>query len=247
MGMMGRARWSALLVAGLLVVEGVAPVVYAGTHWKAILLAGDNSAPVFDNATHEMARLLERRGVEIVATFSADPAKVSETVRLATHEALRSLPGRVTLSRGEGCLFFATSHGTRQGLRLPSDPVMSILSPSTLKKIIDETCGAAPTVLVISACHSGTFIRRETLGPNLVILTAASERRKSFGCRPERRFTYYDGCVLAELPKGGTWEALHIRLRACIEQKEASSKEPASDPQAYFGRDVKDLPLPKTE
>jgi hypothetical protein len=79
---------------------------------------------------------------------------------------------------------------------------------------------------------------------NFVILTAASESRMSFGCRPERRFTFYDGCVLTELPKGGTWGELYARVRACIEGKEASGKELPSEPQAYFGRDVKDLPLP---
>ena len=241
-------RRHALFAAVLLaVMPGAVPAAPAPTHWKAILVAGDNSVPVFDNATREMARLLQHRGVEVVATFTADPAKVSETVHLATHDELRKLPSRVSLVEGDGCIFFATSHGKRQGLRLPADQVMSILSPSALKQIVDDTCGTAPTVLVISACHSGTFIRRQTRGPNLVILTAASEWRRSFGCRPERRFTYYDGCVLGELPRGGTWEELHTRLRACIEKKEASSKELASDPQAYFGSDVKDLPLPKAE
>ena len=55
----------------------------AEIQWKAILLAGDSSAPVFDNATRDLARLLERRGVQVVATFSADRAKVSPTVQHA--------------------------------------------------------------------------------------------------------------------------------------------------------------------
>jgi len=240
-----RRRGSALLLAALLaVVPGAAPAAHAETHWKAILLAGDNSLPVFDNATQEMARLLELRGAEVVATFTADPAKVSEALHLATHEELWKLPSRVTIAEGEGCLFFATSHGTRQGLHLAADQVRNILRPLELKGIIRDTCGRAPTVLVISACYSGTFIRRQTRGPNLVILTAASESRMSFGCRPERRFTFYDGCVLTELPKGGTWAELYARVRACIEGKEVSGKELPSEPQAYFGREVKDLPLP---
>ena len=244
--MMRGPRWPALALA-LLLGGGpaVTPAAAAEARWKAILIAGDSSAPVFDNAVAEMTRLLERRGVTVAATFTADRAKASADVPLATHEELHKLPSRVTLAPGEGCLVFATSHGTRQGLRLPSDPVMSVLSPSTLNEIVRATCADAPTVLIVSACHSGTFIRRETRAPNLVILTAASEFRKSFGCRPERRFTYYDGCLIAELPKGGTWEALHARLRACIEKKEATSREPASDPQAFFGRDVKDLSLPR--
>jgi hypothetical protein len=52
----------------LAVVPGTAPGAYAETHWKARLLSGDTTAPVFDNATREMPRLLERRGVEVVAT-----------------------------------------------------------------------------------------------------------------------------------------------------------------------------------
>src|SRR5215510_820635 len=56
-----RPRRSALLVAVLLaVVPGTAPGAYAETHWKAILLAGDNAALVFDNATREMPRLWHR-------------------------------------------------------------------------------------------------------------------------------------------------------------------------------------------
>jgi hypothetical protein len=52
-----RPRRGALVVAVLLaVVPGTAPA-YADTHWKAILLAGDNAALVFDNATREMPRL----------------------------------------------------------------------------------------------------------------------------------------------------------------------------------------------
>jgi hypothetical protein len=63
----------------------------AEVQWKAVLLAGDSSAPVFDNATRDLARLLERRGVQVVAIFSADRAKVSPTVQHATHEELRRL------------------------------------------------------------------------------------------------------------------------------------------------------------
>jgi peptidase C13-like protein len=223
----------------------VPPSPFAGRRWKAILLAGDSSAPVFDNATRDLSRLLERRGVQVVATFTADRAKLSPTVQFATHEELRKLPTRASVSAGEGCLFFATSHGTPHGLRLPQDPSASILSPETLKQIIASACGDVPTVIVVSACHSGTFIRESTVGPNVIILTAASDIRRSFGCRAERRYTYYDGCLLTEFPQAGTWQELHARVLTCIQTKEASLRELPSDPQAFFGRNMKDLPLPR--
>ena len=219
--------------------------LHAATRWKAILLAGDSSAPVFDNATRALGRLLERRGVEVVASFTADPAKFSPSVHFSTHEELRKLPGRARVAAGEGCLVFATSHGTGRGLRLRQDARADILSPATLKEIVTGVCGEAPTVLVVSACHSGTFIRAGTTGPNMIILTAARDTRKSFGCRAERVYTYYDGCLLAEFPHASTWEDLHARVQACIVAKEAHRREPPSDPQAFFGRDMRDVPLPR--
>jgi len=218
---------------------------FAGTRWKAILLAGDGSAPVFDNATRDLSRLLEHRGVDIVATFTADRAKVSPTVQFATHEELEKLLGGMSVSAGEGCLLFATSHGTVQGLRLPQDPRRKILGPLALKRIVTRACGDAPTVLIVSACHSGTFIRERTVGPNLIILTAARRDRASFGCQAERRYTYYDGCLLTEFPHATTWQDLHARLLLCIQRKEASRRDPPSEPQAFFGRNMQDLPLPR--
>ncbi len=99
-------------------------------------------------------------------------------------------------------------------------------------------------MLIVSACHSGTFIRASTIGPAVIILTAASENRQSFGCRAERRYTYYDGCFLAEFPNARTWQDLHARMRACIQTKEAGLRELPSEPQAFFGSGMKDLPLP---
>lgn len=82
-----RPRVSALLAALLLaVVPGTAPGAYAETHWKARLLSGDTTAPgvrqryAGDAAAPGAPR---RRGR---GHFTADPAKVSETVHLSTHE-----------------------------------------------------------------------------------------------------------------------------------------------------------------
>jgi Peptidase C13 family len=217
---------------------------FAGTRWKAILLAGDNSIPAFDNAVRDVSRLLETRGVQVVRTFTADRTKLSPTVAFATHEELQALPTRVGVSAGEGCLLYATSHGTIHGLELTQDEHRNTLSPTTLKQIVAGTCGDAPTVLVISACHSGTFIRESTIGPAVIILVAASEACKSFGCRAERRYTYYDGCFLTEFSNARTWQDLHARMLTCVHTKEAGLRDLPSEPQAFFGRSMKDLPLP---
>lgn len=252
------AAWRYLLVSAVLVTGCQTPVgarpddpaappsPFAGTRWKAILLAGDNSIPAFDNAIRDIAKLLESRGVQIVGTFTADRTRLTPTIAFASHEELRALPAKVRVTAGEGCLLYATSHGTIHGLHLPQDPRNTTLSPAALKQVLASTCGDAPTVLVISACNSGTFIRASTTGPAVIILTAARENRKSFGCRAERRYTYYDGCFLTEFPRAGTWQDLHARMLACITVKEAGLRELASEPQAFFGSRMKDLSLPAT-
>jgi hypothetical protein len=222
----------------------VPPSPFAAARWKAILLAGDNSIPAFDNAIRDISKVLEGRGVQVVRTFTADRTKLRPAVELATHEDLEALPRRVRVAPGEGCLLYATSHGTIHGLHLTQDPRNTTLSPTTLKQVVASTCSDAPTVLIVSACHSGTFIRASTIGSGVIILTAASENRKSFGCRAERRYTYYDGCFLTEFPNATTWQDLHARMLACIRTKEAGLRELASEPQAFFGRRMKDLPLP---
>ena len=53
-----------------------------------------------------------------------------------------------------------------------------------------EPLGDRPTLLVISACHSGSFIdplRR----PNRIILAAAAKDRSSFGCQPKSDNTFF--------------------------------------------------------
>ena len=222
----------------------VPPSPFAGARWKAILLAGDSSIPAFDNTTRDIAKLLESRGVQVVRIFTSDRAKLRPAVELASHEELTALPAKVRIATGEGCLLYATSHGTIHGLHLARDPKDTTLSPSTLKQIVASTCGDAPTVVVVSACHSGTFIRASTIGPAVIILTAASENRQSFGCRAERRYTYYDGCFLTEFANATTWQDLHARMVACIRTKEAGLRELASEPQAFFGSRMKDLALP---
>lgn len=217
---------------------------YQATRWKAVLIAGDNSIAVFDNAVNELARLLRRRGVDVVALFSAAGSSRVAGAALATTANLDRWSATFRVTEGEGCLVFATSHGSFHGLQLTRDPHPFLLAPSRLNRIVSTACGDAPTVIVISACHSGTFIRDSTITPNRILLAAAREIRRSFGCRPEGRFTYYDGCLIQEFGTVTTWEDLHRAVERCVATKETTIREPASEPQAFFGRNMKRLGLP---
>ena len=212
---------------------------FSQTRWKAILLAGDDSIRAFDNAVRDLADRFTVAGVEVVAVLS-----VTSRERPATQASLAAAASELRPADGEGCLLYATSHGIFHGLLLPLDSQHQVLTPDALKAIISAACGPHPTIMVISSCHSGTFIRQATVAPNWIILSAAAEIRKSFGCRSERRYTYYDGCFIQEFSRARTWQELHAAVSRCIVAKEASLRELPSEPQAFFGRQMKNLPTP---
>ena len=96
------------------------------------------------------------------------------------------------------------------------------LTPDKLDQILDASCGNRPTVALISACYSGIFIG-PLAQPNRVVLTAASATNTSFGCSPEATYTYWDGCLIDNFARAGTWEDLYGQVTACIEGKESAA------------------------
>jgi hypothetical protein len=97
---------------------------------------------------------------------------------------------------------------------------------------------------VVSACHSGVFIGRASKGDNRIWLTAARDDRVSFGCGAEFEFTYFDEGVLGAWPKSKTWVQLFDRTDTCVRLKESELSQASSMPQAFFGKDMRDLALP---
>jgi hypothetical protein len=134
-----------------------------------------------------------------------------------------------------------TSHGTRQGFALRNQPV---LTPERLNSVLELGCGEQPTVVLVSSCYSGIFTEGVMRKPNRVILSAAREDRTSFGCSVENDFTYWDGCLIDNVPKTDNWESLYGLVQRCVQDKESRGRFAPSLPQAFFGDKVANLKLP---
>jgi hypothetical protein len=192
-----------------------------------------------------LATLFQHHHITVVQQLSANPAQLSATVRLATVANLRAAIPLLQVQPGEGCLLYATSHGTPEGLLLARDPASGYrLRPTALHHLVQAACGEAPTILVLSGCYTGTFVRDPLRRPNRVILTAASADRPSFGCRPEAQYTFYDGCFLRALATAPTWQALHRAVTRCVATAERQLRAPPSHPQAFFGGWMAEVPIP---
>jgi hypothetical protein len=214
--------------------------------WKAILLAGDDSISAFDRAIEALTRLFQHHHIDVVQRFSADRSRVSDQVRLATVANLRATIPRLQVKPGQGCIVYATSHGTAEGLHLTQDQSSGyLLHPRSLQSIVQAACGEAPTIMVLSGCYSGTYLRDEIVAPHVILMTAAAAHRPSFGCRPGAAYTYYDDCFLQAFPQARTWQGLHRAVSSCVDVAERPLRVFPSEPQAFFGRRMQDVPIPR--
>lgn len=113
---------------------------------------------------------------------------------------------------------------------------------SELREWLAPLGDTTPTLLILSACYSGSLIPLLEQ-PNRIIVTAASERTSSFGCEPESRNTFFVDALFGE----GLDVALNIEqwfargARRVAEREKAMQLLPPSNPQLWVGDKVKAL------
>lgn len=220
-----------------------------GLNWKFVVMASDQAnkgawIQAFDNARKKFVDYFLARGVAAgnMRQLSLKPQFQSASVQSATTQNFTSTLSTLNATGSDdACMIFMTSHGSRDGFNIGS----SRLTPSALRTALNAGCGNRPTVLLVSACYSGLYTLDSSglKTPNRVILTAARSDRTSFGCSPENEYTYWDGCLLENLPRSTTFRNLATNIQACISRKEAGMSTP-SLPQAFIGADVENLKIP---
>jgi len=172
--------------------------------WSAVVVAGDwhahdgGPSEAFDNARRDVSIALTRAGFksENIRQFSVRPERYADTHPekaglQGIFDAMKTLSGATS----GGCLFYISSHGSQDGALLDK----GILQPGTLATMLDNSCGARPTVVVISACFSGVYVP-QLAQANRMVLTAARPDRTSFGCGQNDKYPYFDDCFLSSMP-----------------------------------------------
>ena len=218
-----------------MVADGVVPA----NRWRVVLIAGDNDSPAFDNGVEAMRTKLAARGVRDIRALTSDPG-ANPSLPVATAANVSSA---LRTAGGEACLAFITSHGDESGFVLKQ--ARGTVSPATLDNALDAGCGPRPTVVVVSACHSGVFLTSAMRQPNRIVLAAAAPDRASFGCGAGDQYTYFDQCLLQQFDGASTWQQLAATTKACVEnlERRMGIRRP-SLPQTFIGSGVADLRLP---
>jgi len=93
-----------------------------------------------------------------------------------------------------------------------------------------------PTIVIISACFSGSFVR-PLASERRIIITSAAPDRSSFGCHPASSGTYFIQALLPrDLNSALSLGALFLRARERVTEREKAEGLTPSQPQIYVGK-----------
>lgn len=213
--------------------------------WAALVVAGDwrahggGPSEAFDNARRDVGAALLSAGFQAqnLREFSVRPARYLPRPKSSDVESIYDSLVQLTAQAPDGCLVYFSSHGAPSGVVVGG----RLLSPGVLDEMLSETCGARPTIVVVSACFSGVFVP-VLAAPNRMVLTAARPDRSSFGCGESDRYPYFDDCFLKSFGQARDFAELGRKVQACVARREIETHmSPPSEPQLWIGAALRPL------
>ncbi len=221
-------------------IDKLAPRDAAVTNAFFVGFAGYGSQRVFagEIALAEK-RIGDRYGAAGRSLRLVNDRRDNDTHPLANVPALRHTLNAVAkrMNLDDDVLFLAlSSHGSEDATISVSSELgyWRDLSATDLADMLRES-GVRWKVVVISACHSGSFI--EALrDENSIILTAAAADRSSFGCSDDNDLTYFGEAFYRDaLPNAASLREAFETAQMAIRKRELSEARVPSKPLAHFG------------
>jgi hypothetical protein len=100
-------------------------------------------------------------------------------------------------------------------------------------------------VLILSGCHTGTYITGSLQAANRIIITASTRDQVAYGASTKDRYVNFDRCMMKAMDNGArTWRDLFAQTLPCVSQREEALGVAPSQPQAWFGTQVAELAIP---
>lgn len=211
---------------------GIADLYFVG-------FAGWARQDVFLNEVRAVRALFDERfdtAGRSVALIN-NPKTVDE-LPLATASNLRRVLAELgeRMDGDEDVLFlFLTSHGSENSLGVSYWPLRpNDLAPWELRDMLDDS-GIKWRVVVISACHSGSFVD-ELEDDHTLVITASAADRNSFGCGDLNDFTYFGEAYFdQQLRRETSFVAAFDNAVETITAREGSEGFAPSRPQISIG------------
>ncbi len=220
------------------------------TDWYFLGVAGYGSQNVFNNETNHINDWFDKQvgtSTQSISLINSDNTWTTSPIASKTSikQSLQRISEQIDVK--EDVLFMSiTSHGNKGVISLKNKPlILNNLNAKWLKKTLDDT-GIHWRVLVVSACHSGSFID-ELMTPYTLIITASKAEKKSFGCSNEADYTYFGKAFFVDsLPSQSSFQQAFVEAEKLIYQRELEKDYEHSEPQIAMGKEMKKS-LPKLE
>src|SRR5262245_41339612 len=149
--------------------------------------------------------------------------------------------GKVMDRQRDTLFLFLTSHGEKGVLAVKMLGLgLRQLRPAHLKMMLVRS-GISKRVIVVSSCHSGSFIPG-LADPNTLVITASHADRTSFGCEDRRQWTYFgDAYFNRALRQERSFRRAFERAKQQIAEWEAEDGLRPSLPQIGGGEALVDI------
>lgn len=197
---------------------------------------------VFENEAKGAADVLSARfnaqGRTLILTNGMGPG-TPRTYPGARPYQIASALGRLSqvMDKNEDVLvLFMTSHGNQDGSIAIQEQFRTrfALRPQYLREALDEA-GIKNRLIIVSSCFSGAFIPA-LANESTIVLTAAAYDRTSFGCQPERDWTFFgDAFINQAMRQNRALPDAFNTAKVLIESWEARDNVRPSLPGQSFG------------
>jgi Peptidase C13 family len=177
----------------------------------------------------------------MLINHSSTAGEIPLATKANLDRALSHLGGIMDQDR-DTLFLFLTSHGEK-GLLAVDLPGFSLmhLTPVELRSMLDRS-GIRNRVIVVSACHSGSFIPA-LAAPTSLVIAAAHADRTSFGCEDKRQWTYFgDAYFNRALREETSFTRAFTHAKRLVSQWEGAGRLTPSLPQIAGGE-----ALPRTD
>ena len=160
----------------------------------------------------------------------------------AMKENVKSVLSNVARSADKDTLVLLlfTSHGSPNllSIKIGYGDYSTNLSTEELRSYLEDL-KAIPTIIIISACYSGSFVPA-LANENRIIITAASKDRVSFGCSSESKATYFiEEFFRHNFDASMSLSELFSQANRQVAEREKRGNFTASQPQIFVGERMK--------
>ena len=217
--------------------EGVVDVYVlfvAGHAYESVFLSEIEAASAI------VARSLDAEGrVVRLANSIREPEKYALATKRNLAAALAAIRDRMDPEE-DLAFVYLTSHGGNDRFDTSFwEAGLSALTASDLAAVLGDS-GLTNLIVMISACHSGSFID-DLEAPDRLIMTAAAADRQSFGCKDGNDWTWWGRAFFETgLSASADFRIAFETATTAVARWEAEAGYPASQPQMVLGRRIAD-------